>query len=65
MDLNASQKHPLILHHKDYPSLLIGRQTHLDGMHIEPTGMMGILSTTYSILGAKALVRKISKECVN
>ena len=64
MDLNASQKHPLILHHKDYLSLLIRRQTHLDGMDIGPTGMMGILSMTYSILGAKALVLKISKDCV-
>ena len=46
---------------KDYLTFLIAQQTHWDELHLGPTGMMGI---RYNILGAKALVRRISKECV-
>ena len=53
-----------ILHHKDYLTFVITQQTHWDELHLGPTGMMGILSTSYNILGAKALVRRILKECV-
>lgn len=63
-DLAIQQKHPLILHRKDYLTELIGWQTHRDSLHVGPTGLMGILSTAYHILGAKALTKQISKGCV-
>ena len=64
LELNDGQKHPVILHQKDHLTTLIARQVHNQNMHVGPTGLMGILSITYHILGAKQLVKDISKACI-
>ena len=64
IELATDQKHPIILHRKDHLTTLIARQVHLQNMHVGPTGLMGILSITYHIVGAKHLVKDISKSCV-
>ena len=64
LDLADSRKHPLILHRKDPLSQLLCRHIHQSNLHVGPTGLMGLISIDYSILGAKHLVRQISKACV-
>ena len=64
LDLSTSQKHPLFLHRKDPLAHLLCRHVHQINMHVGPTGLMGLLSLEYHILGAKHLVKEVSKECV-
>ena len=52
MELHTDRKHPTILHRMDM------------NIHVGPTGLMGILSINYHIIGAKALVKGVSKACV-
>ena len=59
-EISPNQKHPVILHRKDQLTLLIARQAHVNNMHVGPTGLMGILSIRYHVVGAKALVKGIS-----
>ena len=64
IELSSDQRHPIILHRKDHLTTLIARQAHADNMHVGPTGLMGILSVSFHIVGAKSLVKSISKDCV-
>ena len=64
MDITPEQNHPIILHRKDALTLLLCRRAHLKNMHVGPTGLMGILSLEYHIIGTKALVKAVSKACV-
>ena len=64
LDLPVSQKHPLILHRKDPLAQLICRHIHQNNLHVGPTGLMGLLSLEYHIMGAKHLIKEVSKTCV-
>ena len=64
IELSSEQRHPVILHRADRLTNLIARQAHNSNMHVGPTGLMGILSIRYHVVGAKALVKSISKDCV-
>ena len=59
-----SQKHPLILHRKDPLAQLICRHVHQNNLHADRTGLIGLLSLEYHIMGAKHLVKEVSKTCV-
>ncbi len=59
-----NQRHPIILHRKDHLTELIGWQIHQDAMHVGPTGLLGLLNLEYHILGARQLVKDISKHCI-
>ena len=63
-DLEQSAKHPAILHRRDNLSRLMCRHIHELNQHIGPTGLLGLLSSDYRIVGAKYLVREISRSCV-
>ena len=63
-DLPFSTRHPLILHRKDRLSWLLVRHLHWSNQHAGPTTLMGILSNTYYIVGAKRLAKDVSKSCV-
>ena len=64
IELSSEQRHPVILHPTDRLTNLITRQAHSSNMHVGPTGLMGILSIRYHVVGVKALVKSISKDCV-
>ena len=64
IELTVKQKHPIILHRKDELTILIATHVHRTNMHVGPTGLMGILCLDYHIIGAKALVKEISRSCV-
>ena len=63
-NLDYSIKHPIILHRKDNLVKLLGHHIHEENQHIDPTGLLGLLSNGYYIIGAKHLVRAISQSCV-
>ena len=54
----------MILHGKSDLRRLLIHQLHLDHSHIGPTALMGILSRDYYFLGARTLVRSISRNYV-
>ena len=64
IDLKSGQQHPIILHHRDYLTQLICWQLHRDGLHIRPSGLMGLICLDYSIVGAKQLAKTISRDCI-
>ena len=64
MELHTDRKHPTILHRMDSLTRLLVQHTHKTNLHVGPTGLMGILSINFHIIGAKALVKEVSKACV-
>ena len=64
LDITEAQKHPVILHRRDVLTKQICWQKHRDSMHVRPSGLIALLSLEYHIIGAKQLVRDVSKACV-
>ena len=64
IELTVKQKHPIIIHIKDELTILIATHVHHTNMHVGPTGLIGSLCLDYHIIGAKALVKEISRSCV-
>ncbi len=62
--LNFQQKHPIILNKKSHLTLLLVRHLHISNHHAGPTLLMGLLSSTHYIPGARRLVRAITHGCV-
>ncbi len=62
--LSYSQCHPVILHRKAHLSKLIVHHLHIDHFHAGPTLLMGLLAQCYYMIGARRLVRNISRNCV-
>ena len=61
--LDFFTKYPIVLH-KACPIVnLLIRQIHIDHEHASPNLMMSILSERFYIVGAKSIVRKISRNC--
>ena len=62
--LTVRQMHPIILHHMDHLPKLIGRQLHVDNLHVGPTALLAIISLQYHIVGAKNLTKSVSRTCI-
>ncbi len=62
--LSYSQCHPVILHKKAHLSKLIVHHLHIVHFHAGPTLLMGLLAQCYYMIGARRLVRNISRNCV-
>ncbi len=60
-NLTVEQKHPIILHRL---TKLICEQLHLDDLHVGPTALLTILSLRFHVIGAKHLIKSISRSCV-
>ena len=62
--LTVRQMHPIILHHTDHLPKLIGRQLHVDNLHVGPTALLALISLQYHIVGAKNLTKSVSRTCI-
>ena len=56
--------HPIILPKSSVLTKLIALQVHFTATHAGPNTMLSILAADYSIVGAKSLLRQISRNCV-
>ena len=59
-----STEHPIILPRGSQLARLIISNLHLVHLHAGPTHLMGLLSGQFYVLGARNLVRDISRSCV-
>ena len=59
-----SNIHSLILHRKANITNLLTRHLHQTAQHAGPSTLLGLLSSTHHVIGAKHLVREISRTCV-
>ena len=64
-DLSYSQRHPVILHRRSHLAQLLVRHLHEKHLHAGPTLLMSLLSRDYYILGARQLVRGVSRLCIS
>ena len=62
--LTLRQMHPSILHQTDHLPKLIGRQLHVDNLHVGPTALLALISLQYHIVGAKNLTKSVSRTCI-
>ena len=62
--LAFKQQHPAILHKKSHLTEILVRTIHCKHHHAGPTLLMGQLSRKYHVVGARSLVRQISRSCV-
>ena len=62
--LSISQKHPIILHGKDPLMHQLVRSKHLSMLHAGMTLLLATLDRTLHIIGARRLVRTITRSCI-
>lgn len=63
-DLPYDQKHPVILSRKDPLVRLLVEHLHKRHLHAGPTLLMAALSRGYYVMGARRLVRDVTKKCI-
>ena len=63
-ELTAAMMHPIILHRKSRLARLLTEQIHKRAKHAGPATTLSLLSISYYIIGAKRLVRSISRSCI-
>ena len=62
-NLHFSRKHPVILPKKSPCTKLLITKLHQAHLHSGPTTLLGIFSQQYYVIGARQLIRSITRDC--
>ena len=63
-ELAVAATHPVILHRKSQLARLLAEQIHQRALHAGPATTLSLLSYGHSIIGAKRLVKSVSRACI-
>ena len=59
----SSKAHPVILHKNCWIVKLLARHVHYDSYHPGPATLLTLLAEQYYIVGARQLVKQVSRQC--